>query len=148
MQESQDRDHPSGASHAPHVTKPDAPFSLVARARSFAYAGRGIVAMVATQHNAWIHAVATTAVVTLGALVGVSRYDWALLLLAISIVWVAEAMNTAIEALADALVPQQHVLIERAKDVAAGGVLIAAVVAAIVGFLILGPPLMAALGFG
>ena len=57
----------------------------------------------------------------------------------------AEALNTALEALADRVAPDQHPLVAKAKDVAAGGVLLAAVAAAVMGLLVLGPPLWARL---
>jgi diacylglycerol kinase (ATP) len=121
-------------------------FSLRARARSFRFAGQGIATLLASQHNAWIHGIATILVVALAFGLAVSAIEWALLVLAIAGVWVAEAMNTAIEALADALIPEHHPLVGRAKDVAAGGVLIAAIGAAIVGFVILGPKLLVWIG--
>ena len=118
-------------------------WSVRARARSFGHAGRGIAALLATQHNAWIHAAMTAGVVALAAVLGVSRLEWALLALAVALVWAAEAMNTAVEALGDRVSPEHHPLVERAKDVAAGGVLLAAVGSAVAGLLVLGPRLLA-----
>jgi diacylglycerol kinase (ATP) len=118
-------------------------FSLAARARSFGHAFRGIGQLLATQHNAWIHAAATAAVLGLALFMGLGRWEWVALLVAIAMVWVAEAFNTAIEQLCDRVSPEHDPLIGHAKDVAAGGVLIAAGVAAIIGFLVLGPPLLA-----
>lgn len=66
----------------------------------------------------------------------------ALLLLAIGLVWVAEGLNTALEYLADAAVPQSDPLVRNAKDVSAGAVLLAAVIASLVGLCVLGPPLV------
>lgn len=118
-------------------------FSMRARARSFGHAFRGIAALVATQHNAWIHATATLAVLVVGLWLGVSAGEWAVLALAIGLVWAAEAFNTALESLCDGVAPDHHPLIGRAKDVAAGGVLLAACAAAIAGLCILGPRLLA-----
>ena len=120
-------------------------FSVGARARSFGHAFRGLAALLASQHNSWIHAAATVAVVALGLWLAVSRLEWALLVLAIAAVWVAEAFNTALEWLCDARTREQDPLIGRAKDVAAVGVLLAAVGAVVVGLLVLGPPLLGAL---
>ena len=100
--------------------------------------------MVATQPNAKIHAAATVAVVGLGAL-DLGRIDWCWLVVAIALVWIAEASNTALEALADAAVPEAHPLIRRAKDCGAGAVLVSALAAASIGILVLGPPLLARL---
>ncbi|MEY4543842.1 MAG: hypothetical protein RL685_37 [Pseudomonadota bacterium] len=101
--------------------------SLAARLRSFVYAGRGVVTLLRSQHNAWIHALATLATLSLAGWLGVPRSDWLVLILAIVAVWAAEAFNTALEFLADAVSPEFHPLVEKAKDVAAGGVLICAV---------------------
>ena len=101
--------------------------------------------MLASQHNAWIHGVATVAVCVLGAALGVSLLGWCALILAMLAVWTAEALNTAFELLCDVAAPEFHPLVKQAKDVAAGAVLIAAIGAAAVGLLVLGPPLARAL---
>jgi diacylglycerol kinase (ATP) len=122
------------------------PFSVAARARSFSHAIRGVATLLASEHNARVHALATLAVVGLASWLGLPRFEWALLLLAIGFVWAAEAFNTAIEKFCDRLAPERHPLIEQAKDLAAAGVLFAALAAAAVGFVVLGPPLLARLG--
>jgi diacylglycerol kinase (ATP) len=114
-------------------------FSLGARLASFGNAFRGLALLLATQHNAWIHAAATVVVCALGGLLGVSSEEWLALVLAISAVWSAEAMNTAFEALCDRVSPEHHPLVQRAKDVAAGAVLICAVGAATIGLIVFGP---------
>ena len=118
------------------------PFSPAARLRSFVYAGRGIWTLLRSQHNSWIHAAATLLVVLAGISCGVSRSEWLALVLATTLVWSAEACNTAIEFLADAAQPEFHPLIEKAKDVAAGAVLLCALGALAVGILVFGPHLM------
>lgn len=120
-------------------------FLLGARLRSFVYAGRGIRTMLASQHNARIHAVATVAVVALGFWLGISRLEWLAVVLSVVSVWTAEALNTAFEFLCDVASPEFHPLVEKAKDVAAGAVLICAIGAVITGFLVFGPPLVALL---
>ena len=117
------------------------PFSLGARLRSFVYAGRGIRTMIASQHNSWIHAVATCSIVGLGLALGIARFEWMALVVAIVSVWAAEAINTAFELLCDVASPDFHPLVKASKDVAAGAVLICAIGAAITGVLVLGPPL-------
>lgn len=112
-------------------------------ARSFRNAGRGIGSLLARQRNARIHLVAAVAVVALGAVLRVSRFEWAVLILCIALVITAEALNTAVEELADALHPDEHPGIGRAKDVAAAGVLVAALLAAVVGALVFAPKLLA-----
>ena len=120
------------------------PFGYVAsRIESFGYAARGLVALVATQANARIHLAATVAVVAAGFALDVSASDWRWLVAAICAGWAAEAGNTAVESLADAVHPQSHPLVGRAKDCAAGAVLVTAIGAAITGGLVLGPHLVA-----
>jgi diacylglycerol kinase len=116
---------------------------LAGRLRSFGYALRGFVLLLSTQQNARIHLVATVAVVTLGAVFRVASGEWISLVFAMSGVWVAEGLNTAIEALADRVTTERDPLIARAKDVAAGAVLIAAVGAAVVGGIIFLPRIVA-----
>lgn len=121
------------------------PFSLVRRLRSFSYAFTGLVTMLRTQHNAWIHAAATGLVVLGGFLLGLAAAEWCWVVLAMMAVWTAEALNTAFEQLADVASPDFHPLVKRAKDVAAGAVLISAIGAVVVGAIVFGPHL-AALG--
>ena len=117
----------------------ETPFRFTGRIRSFKFAFAGIWTMVRTQHNAWVHAVATVAVVTAGLLFTVSAAEWCWLVLAIMAVWTAEALNTAFEFLADAASPGFHPLVKHSKDVAAGAVLISAIGAIVIGVLVLGP---------
>lgn len=124
----------------------DERFSLRARGASFRFALRGLQMMLRTQHNARIHLAATGLVVGLGAMLDLQPNDWLWLVLAITAVWSAEAANTALEQLADAAVPERHPQVGAAKDAAAAGVLIASVGAAIIGAMVLGPPLLTALG--
>jgi diacylglycerol kinase (ATP) len=97
--------------------------------------------MIASQHNAWIHAVATFAAVGLGVSLRISRLEWIALVFAIVSVWTTEAINTALELLCDVASPDFHPLVETAKDVAAGAVLICAVGATATGLLVFGPRL-------
>lgn len=110
------------------------------RAASFVNAGRGVAAL-CMEANARVQLAIAAAVAGLGLWLDVGRGDWALLVLAMGLVLAGEAANTALEALADRVAPEPHPLIGRAKDVAAGAVLIASIAAAAVGLLVLGPPL-------
>lgn len=121
-------------------------FSLRRRAQSFRYAFRGVAHVVRSQHNAWIHAGATVAVVLGAVILQVSAFEWAVLILAIAGVWSTEALNTAIEAIGDALSLERHPMIGLAKDAAAGAVLLAAIGAMLVGIFIFGPRLLRLLG--
>lgn len=88
----------------------------------------------------------TVLAIVVGFWLGISRSDWALLVLAMMGVWMGEAVNTAVEAIVDMVQPDFHPMAKIAKDVAAGGVLLSAVAAAIVGLLVLGPPLVEMIG--
>jgi len=117
------------------------PFSVTGRYRSVRYALRGLRVMLMSQHNAWIHAAATCLVGLAGAAFRLTTTEWCLIVLATMAVWTAEALNTAFEFLTDIASPSFHPVAEKAKDVAAGAVLITALGAALVGLLVLGPHL-------
>ena len=114
---------------------------LYSRARSFRYAFAGWWYVLRTQHNAWIHALVSTAVFLLGLWLQITRQEWAILILTMMAVWMAEFMNTALEAVVDMTMPDHHPLAKVAKDVAAAAVLVGAIGAVLIGLLILGPPL-------
>src|ERR671937_2794828 len=122
------------------------PFQFTGRVRSFRHALMGILRMVRCQHNAWIHVAGTIFVVGAGFAARLTGAEWCWIVLAISIVWTAEALNTAFEFLADAASPNFHPLVRDAKDVAAAAVLITAVGAAIIGTVIFWPHVVALLG--
>lgn len=122
-----------------------APLRSVSRLASFRHALRGIGRLLQTQANARIHLAASTAVVGLGLLLPLTRTDWALLVLAMGGVWVAEAFNTALETLVDLVSPEWHSLARDAKDIAAGAVLLATFAAVALGLLVLAPALAAQL---
>ena len=114
---------------------------FIRRMKSVGHALRGMADLVRTQPNAHVHLLATVAVCAAGGYVGLSRDEWLWVSVAIALVWSAEAFNTALEDLADTVHPEQHPGIGRAKDVAAGAVLIAALGAAIIGVLVFAPHL-------
>jgi len=114
------------------------------RLASFADAGRGIRQLFG-EANARVQLAIALAVAGLAGVLGIDARGWALLVLAMGLVLASEAANTALEALADRVAPDRHPLVARAKDVAAGGVLLASLAAAVVGLLVLGPPLLARL---
>lgn len=118
-----------------------APFSFRARARSFRFAWSGLQVLLRSQHNAWIHAAATLVVVVGGMVCRLRPMEWAILALAIGMVWAMEALNTAVELLADEVSMEQRPRIGKAKDVAAFGVLAAAIASVVIGLLIFLPRL-------
>jgi diacylglycerol kinase (ATP) len=115
------------------------------RVAAFGHAFRGWRYMLQTQHNAWVHSVVATVVIALGLWLGLPPRDWAVLVLTIAMVFSAEFLNTAIEAVVDLASPQKHPLAKVGKDVGAAAVLVAALSAVLIGLLILGPPLWAKL---
>ena len=119
------------------------PFSLKSRIQSMAYALEGIADLLRHQHNARVHLCAAAVVLVLAAYCEVARWEWVALLLTIAMVWCTEALNTALEYIADACHPDQHPLIKRAKDAAAAAVLLSSLVAVVVGLMIFVPYLCA-----
>ena len=113
------------------------------RVAAFGHALRGWWHVLQTQHNAWIHSVFATVIVALGLWLRLPAHDWAIIVLTIAMVFTAEFINTAIEAVVDLASPVHNPLAKVGKDVGAGAVLVAALAAALIGLLILGPPLWA-----
>ena len=121
-------------------------FSFSGRIRSGKHAVEGVAELLKSQKNAWVHAVATCSVIAAGLFFGVSAWEWCSLVLVITLVWVAEALNTAFEFLCDVVSPDFHPLVKKSKDVAAGAVLISAMGAVAVGLTTFLPHLMTFLG--
>lgn len=121
-------------------------FSFASRVESFRWAFRGVRILLASQHNARIHLLATVCACGLGALIGISRIEWCAIAVAIALVWTAEALNTAFEFLCDVVSPEFHPLVQKAKDVAAAAVLLSAAGAAAIGLIVFLPHLMRIVG--
>jgi len=117
-------------------------FSLVARAKSFTHAFRGIGILVKSTHNFLIHIFVAIIVVILGFILKISYIEWLLIIFAIGFVMVTEAINTAIEIDIDLTSPNFHPYARDTKDVAAGAVLISALVACIIGLIIFLPKII------
>jgi diacylglycerol kinase len=114
------------------------------RIKAFGHAFSGWWYVIRTQRNAWIHMVVSITVILISLFLHITASSWALILLAIAMVWIAEFLNTALEAVVDlASNHQQHELARLGKDVGAAAVLIAAALSIVIGLLILGPPLWA-----
>lgn len=110
---------------------------LSARLRSIGCALKGIAVLIRTQPNAQLHAIATLGIVIVGFFLHFRPWEWVTILLCIGLVWAAEALNTALEFLADEIDTAHRPGIGRAKDVAAAGVLIAALVSILIAGVIL-----------
>jgi diacylglycerol kinase (ATP) len=106
---------------------------------NFLYAFQGILFLIKTERNPIIYLVVTFLVVLTGFFYHLSNIEWSIITLSISVVWMAEALNTAIELLSDEISEEKRERLGRAKDVAAGGVLLVAIGAVIVGVLIFLP---------
>ena len=116
---------------------------LKKRLRSFKYAFQGVADLVSSQPNMRIHLLAAVLVVAAGWFFSVSTTEWIILIIAISLVLMAEAFNTALEYLTDLVSPDHHPLAGKVKDVAAAAVLLMAIGAATVGLIIFLPKLQA-----
>lgn len=119
---------------------------ILSRIAAIGHALRGWQYVLKTQHNAWIHSLVAAIVILLGFWLNIPPRDWAVLVLTIAMVFAAEFINTAIEAVVDLASPQKHPLAKAGKDAGAGAVLVSALAAVLVGLLILGPPLWERLG--
>jgi len=114
-------------------------FSIRKRLKSFTYAFKGLILFLKTEHNAWLHLAAAFLVICLGFALKISNYDWCLLSGSIGMVFITEAFNTAIEKLTDVVSPEHSEKAGMVKDIAAGAVLIASMVALVTGALIFIP---------
>jgi diacylglycerol kinase (ATP) len=117
-------------------------FTLRRRIKSFAYAISGLRQFITREHNARIHLVATVAVILTAFVLHVSYLEAAVLAIVTGLVWVAEILNTCLERLADFITLEQHPGIKYIKDLAAGAVLVAAIIAVVVGLLIFIPKII------
>ena len=97
--------------------------------RSFGYAFAGLVAILRTTPNFWLHVAAAAFALAVAVLLALPPGDIALIVVTIALVLVVEAFNTALEALCDVASPAYHPLVKRAKDISAAAVLIAALAA-------------------
>lgn len=118
------------------------------RIKSLGYALAGWLYMLRHQRNTRIMSVASLAVFGIGLWLRLSPGEWAVLILTVTAVWMAEFMNAAVEAVVNLASPDYHPMAKVAKDVAAAAVLLCALAAALIGLLILGPPLLVRLGWG
>jgi len=125
----------------PKMTK-KSKLTLKGLSQSFAYAFNGLRITLLSQQHAWFYLAVTILVFLASAVLEISAEDWCWMIIAAVSVWTAEALNTAFEFLCDVASPEFHPLVEKAKDVSAGAVLICIIGASAIGFIILGPPLL------
>lgn len=106
--------------------------------QSFGFAIKGMFLVLKEQQNMRIHLVAVVVVTVAGVFVGLTALEWSVIVLTIGIVMVAEMMNTAIETLVDLVSPEHNEKAGKIKDIAAGGVLLATIIAMVVAIYIFG----------
>ncbi|MBL7851949.1 MAG: diacylglycerol kinase family protein [Cyclobacteriaceae bacterium] len=104
--------------------------------QSVSYAIKGLRAALAGQRHIRFHVGAAMLVVAAGIALEVTAGDWVLLIFAIGLVLTTELVNSAIEAVVDLVEPRLHPLAGKAKDIAAGAVLVASVTALLIGLLV------------
>jgi diacylglycerol kinase len=110
----------------------------------FGYAFSGLWYALRTQRNARVHGVIALLAILVGVLLRISAVEFAMIFVAISSVFIAEMFNTAIELCVDMASPDYNAQAKIAKDVAAGAVLLSAMLSVVIGIFVLGPHLWAA----
>ena len=114
----------------------------------FGYAFSGLWYALRTQRNARVHAAIALLAIILGVVLHISSIEFALVFVAITGVFIAEMFNTVLEICVDLASPEYHPLAKIAKDVAAGAVLVNAMLAIIIGLFVFGPHLWALIAHG
>ena len=110
--------------------------------RSFKFAFRGLYILVKNENNAKVHLIASILVVGLGFFFKITSIEWLWIFLSISLIWMAEAFNSAVEKLVDLVSPNFHPIAGAVKDMAAGAVLCVAIFSAICGAIIFIPKIL------
>lgn len=111
--------------------------------KSFGYAFQGIFDTVRKERNIKIHLFATVCVIIAGILLHITKAEWITCLILFGLVISLELVNTAIESVVDLVTEERRPLAKRAKDAAAGAVLVSAIFAAVIGLMIFIPYLAA-----
>lgn len=139
-QESQEPHAPPRGPSAPPIP-PTSRTELIAFVNSFVYAWHGLVYAVRTQRNARVHMLLASIAIVLGIMLSISTVEWAMVFIAITLVFIAEMFNTVAEACVDLATREYHPLARIAKDVAAGAVLLNAMLSVLIGALVFIPHL-------
>ncbi len=117
-------------------------FSPKTRPESFKHASRGLWAFIKNEHNAWIHLLAAIIAIAFGIILRISVPEWCLLGIVIGTVFIAELLNSSLEALGDIVDPEWNEKVKKAKDYSAASVLVSAIVSLIIGGLIFIPKIL------
>ena len=122
------------------------PITSTSRRASLGYALAGWLYMLRRQKNTRIQMVASLLVMLLALWLQIDRIGLALIIMAITLVWMAEFMNAAVEAAINIAAPDIHPMAKVGKDVASAAVLLGVMASVLIGLLVMGPPLLAKLG--
>lgn len=117
-------------------------FNVKNRLRSFSFAINGVILFFRNEHQARVHALIAAVVVVLGFVLELSYFEWIAIILSIGLVLVSEMLNTSIESICDFMHPEINPRIKTIKDLSAGGVLLAALTALVIGLVIFGPKVL------
>ena len=117
-------------------------FSIRKRLKSFTYAFNGLKVLLSEEHNSRIHLFATVCVVVAGVLLKISLLEWVAVAFAVGLVFSGEIFNSAVEDLSDVVCPERDERIKKVKDLAAAAVLVNAITAAVIGFLVFLPKII------
>lgn len=120
----------------------DTKFSIHDRRKSFQYAFQGILFFFKTEHNAWLHLLATVTITIVAWVAGVTNTEAIVLIIVVGFVWVTEMLNTCIEKAMNMISEEYDPRIKIIKDISAGAVLVAAIVALLTGLIVFVPKLM------
>ena len=112
------------------------------RFHSFYFAIAGIITLFKEEPNARVHVLMAAIVILMGVFFKITSHEWVCLTVVIGMVICAEAFNTSIECLSDAVTKEQNIHIKKAKDLAAGGVFICASVSVNIGLIIFLPKII------
>jgi diacylglycerol kinase len=130
-----------------HINPDDySPVTSPTRLKSLSYALAGWLYMLRWQKNTRLQAVASILIMAIAFWLQIDRVSWAILILTITIVWMAEFLNAAVEAVINLASPELHPMAKVGKDVASAAVLLGVIASILVGVLLLGPPLVDKLG--
>ena len=117
-------------------------FSIVARFKSTTNAWRGLIIFIKTTHNAWLHLFFAVLAIYLGIILKISYIEWAIVVFAIGLVIITEALNTAFEIDINLTSPNYHPYARDTKDVAASAVALSVIVAGVIGLIIFAPKIL------
>lgn len=118
-------------------------FTIKSRVQSFTYAIKGIIHAFKHERSIWLQSICAVVTIIAGFVFNISRIEWLAVIVCIGIVFASETMNTAIETIVDFISPEYDKKAGLIKDLAAGAVLITAIMSAVVALVIFTPKIVA-----